>query len=187
MLEQLFGSRTRVKLLQLFLLHPTERFFVRELTRKANEHINSVRRELAHLTKIGLLTTESQDRKKFYLVKHDFILFEELKALMFKARLLSEKETITQIKDSGEVRYLSLMGYFMNDLSSATDLFIVGEIQKMSVEKLLEQFNNQFGHQLRFTLMNFNEYKYRREVTDKFLFTILQNPQIILHNTLTVK
>ena len=47
MYDQLFGSKTRVKLLALFLTHPNESFYVREITRRLGEQINSIRRELA--------------------------------------------------------------------------------------------------------------------------------------------
>ena len=54
MIEQLFGSKTRVKLLQLFLANPGRSFYVRELTRKIDEQINSVRRELSNLMELSL-------------------------------------------------------------------------------------------------------------------------------------
>ena len=64
MLEQLFGSRTRTKLLYLFLEHPEEAFFVREITRQIKERINSVRRELDNLEKlvvgVNVFTTEPE-------------------------------------------------------------------------------------------------------------------------------
>ena len=54
MVEQLFGSKTRVKLLKLFYSNPNRPFYVREITRKIDEQINSVRRELANLLSIGI-------------------------------------------------------------------------------------------------------------------------------------
>jgi hypothetical protein len=45
MIEQLFGSKTRVKLLKLFFSNPNRSFYVREITRTIDEQINSVRRE----------------------------------------------------------------------------------------------------------------------------------------------
>lgn len=44
MIDALFGSKTRVKLLHLFLNNPGQPFYVREITRKIDEQINSVRR-----------------------------------------------------------------------------------------------------------------------------------------------
>lgn len=55
MLEQLFGSRTRIKLLKIFLAQPHQHFFVRELTRVIGERINSVRREISNLERLGVI------------------------------------------------------------------------------------------------------------------------------------
>ena len=49
MIDSLFGSKTRVKLLHLFLNNPGKAFYVREITRLVDEQINSVRRELANI------------------------------------------------------------------------------------------------------------------------------------------
>ena len=57
MIEQLFGSKTRVKLLYLFFGNPNRPFYVREITRKVDEQINSVRRELSNLLSIGIIST----------------------------------------------------------------------------------------------------------------------------------
>jgi predicted transcriptional regulator len=56
MIDALFGSKTRVKLLHLFLNNPGQSFFVREITRKIDEQINSVRRELANMIQVGIIT-----------------------------------------------------------------------------------------------------------------------------------
>src|SRR3989338_1214084 len=48
-LEHIFGSRVRVRLLKLFLEHPDDKFYVREITRCTRSHIHSVRRELGNL------------------------------------------------------------------------------------------------------------------------------------------
>lgn len=182
MLEQLFGSRTRVKLLRLFLSSPGEDFFVRELTRNIGEHINSVRRELGHLEDLGLLKAVTKQRKKYYHVNTEFILYPELKALMIKARVTLEKKFISKLQEVGRVQYLSLMGYFVDDSASATDVFIVGSLPKKHLNSLLEDFNKQFGKELRYTLMSPQEYQYRREVTDKFLFSILNGQQLVVVN-----
>src|SRR5580698_9592595 len=76
MIEQLFGSKTRVKLLQLFYSNPNRSFYVREITRKIDEQINSVRRELANLLSVGLITNDTSNNKVYYEVnqKYEFFL-----------------------------------------------------------------------------------------------------------------
>ncbi|PJA89771.1 MAG: hypothetical protein CO137_02505, partial [Candidatus Magasanikbacteria bacterium CG_4_9_14_3_um_filter_32_9] len=55
MLEHLFGSKTRLKLLKTFFREPDNPFFIRELTREIDSHINAVRREISLLVKVGLV------------------------------------------------------------------------------------------------------------------------------------
>ena len=101
MLEQLFGSRTRVKILRLFFANPEEDYFVREITRRIGEQINSVRRELSNLEKIGILTSEEKSRKKYYSVDQTFILYSELRGLFLKSRMTLEKRMIIKSKKQG--------------------------------------------------------------------------------------
>lgn len=180
MLEQLFGSRTRVKLLRLFLSHPDQRWFVRELTRTIQEQINSVRRELLHLEKLGLVQSKLQEHRKYYNVNTSFSLYPELKALIVKSRFSVEKRSLERLLKHGTIRYFALLGYFVDDPASVIDVFIVGTIDKVAVQKLLDEFKEQFGQELRYTVMSDSEYRYRKDVTDKFLFTILNSQKIVL-------
>lgn len=185
MIDKLFGSRTRVKLLRLFLTHSEDQYFVRELARTIEEQINSVRRELNNLEEMGLLFSHVQDKKKYYRVDPDFVLLNELRALIFKSRLTTEKEFIHSIRGLGSIQYLALMGYFVNDQDAKVDLFVVGTVSRTRLLKLLEQFRVSFGTQLRFTVMRSEEYHYRKDVTDKFLYEILNANKIVVIDGLT--
>src|SRR5512146_3278392 len=81
MIEQLFGSKTRVKLLQLFHSNPNRSFFVREITRKIDEQINSVRRELSNLLSIGIITSDNTNNKLYYEVNQKFEYYEPLQQI----------------------------------------------------------------------------------------------------------
>lgn len=72
MIDQLFGSKTRVKLLQLFYSNPNRAFYVREITRKIDEQINSVRRELSNLLSIGIITSDATNNRLYYEVNQDY-------------------------------------------------------------------------------------------------------------------
>src|SRR3982750_1856688 len=81
MIEQLFGSKTRVKLLQLFYSNPNRSFYVREITRKIDEQINSVRRELSNLLNIGIITSDNTNNKLYYEVNQKFEYFEQMQIM----------------------------------------------------------------------------------------------------------
>ncbi|HUY53510.1 MAG TPA: transcriptional regulator, partial [Candidatus Dormibacteraeota bacterium] len=81
MVEQLFGSKTRVKLLQLFYGNVNRAFYVREITRKIDEQINSVRRELANLLSIGIITSNTSNNKLYYEVDQKYQYYNPLSSI----------------------------------------------------------------------------------------------------------
>ena len=68
MIDALFGSKTRVKLLYLFLNNPGQAFYVREITRLIGEQINSVRRELANMLEVGIVASNNMDNKLYFTI-----------------------------------------------------------------------------------------------------------------------
>src|SRR3989339_1336118 len=96
MLEQLFGSKTRVKLLHIFFQAPERSFYVRELARLADVQLNAIRREISNLARVGLIapadvkdSAKDADvgtvRSKYFKLNGGCLLFFELKALLLKA------------------------------------------------------------------------------------------------------
>ncbi len=71
MLSDLLISKTRVKLLEIFLADITQMYHVRDLVRRANEEINAVRRELAHLEKCGVVKKEPRGNRLYYWFRTD--------------------------------------------------------------------------------------------------------------------
>ena len=172
MLKQLFTSNTRVKLLSLFLLNPDEEYFIRELTRKLDEQINSVRRELDNLKKLGLLKSKEQNRKKYFIVNKNFAIFNELRSIFVKA--LSDHEHVSRkIMKFGEIDVMVLSGIFVNK-EAQLDLLLVGQVDR---EKLEEFFNNELETKrpVRYSVLTKEDYIYRRQCKDKFLHDLMND------------
>ncbi len=181
MLEQLFSSRTRVKLLKKFLLNPESKFFVRELTREIDERINSVRRELENLVSIGFLITFNQEQKKYYQVNKDFILYSEIEALIIKSQGLIEDKIIDKIKNLKQIKYCVLTGKFVRRIDTLTDILVVGE--KIPLEKLkniIKILEKNFDQEINYTILSPSEFQARSQMTDRFIYNILNGPKIIV-------
>ena len=182
-LDNLLSSRTRVKLLTLFLLSPKQEFYVRELTRKLNERINSIRRELLNLTKIGLLTSRTRDKRKYYSVDVNFFLFKELKALIARANTAPQKKLAKSLEKLGRLKFACLSGFFTQS-PSRVDLLLVGEVKRNKLEKFIKRLEKEQGREINYTLMSVNEFGYRKDLEDRFLKIILENEHIVLINKL---
>lgn len=178
MLKRLFTSNTRIKLLTIFLLNPDEEYFIRELTRTLDEQINSIRRELDNLKKLGLLKSKAKNRKKFYVVDKNFICFNELRSLIIKGQ--SNKDEIgKKIAKLGTVELLVLSGVFVEKENASVDLLLIGEVDKQKLEQLLNA-EMDTENPVKFAIMSKEEFHYRLKCKDKFIAEILSDPKNLI-------
>ena len=193
MVEQLFGSKTRVKLLQLFYSNPNRSFYVREITRKIDEQINSVRRELANLLSIGLITSDTSNNKVYYEVDQKYDFYEPLqqifgggikakksgKPVVAKNAALPVDET-GDLKALGNIEIACLLGQFTRDETSGIDLLIVGNVNQHALQKYVTELEKQEGKELRYTAFSLEDFRYRLQIKDRFMSNVLRSKKQIL-------
>lgn len=185
-LEHLFGSRTRAKLLRLFLLHPESAFYTREIARRVGEQLNSVRRELENLEQLELLTSEERSNRRYFRTVGGHYLIPELTALFLKAQVLFDHNLLTRLTKLGRIRYLALTGQFVGlGDQTLTDILLVGSCNREKLRRLLRELQRNFDKPLSYTVMTQNEFNYRNSLTDRFLYSILENHKIVLIDKLT--
>ena len=189
MIEQLFGSKTRVKLLQLFLANPGRSFYVRELTRKIDEQINSVRRELANLLGIGIIKSDSVNNKLYYEVNQGYKHFKSLQSI-FSVELpqqdvspASQGDLLKRLQAVGAFDVIIATGALVGQEGSDIDLMLVGSSNKQKLEKLMKTVELEEGSAIRYTVMPESELRYRLDIKDRFLVTILTTKHTILADT----
>jgi len=187
MLAKLFGSNARVKILKQFLFHPDEKYYIRQLARDLDLQVTSVSRELENLEKFGLLKAETDNSKgkgkadrKFYRTNQNFILFEDIKALVAKAQVLYKESFVEDLVKAGSIKLLVLTGVFVNNFSSPIDVLIVGKVNKDKLTEVISRLEKELGREINFTILSALEFKYRREITDVFLYDILGGEKIII-------
>lgn len=191
-IEQLFGSKVRVRLLKLFLEHPAERFYVREITRLIKAHINSVRRELDNLTRLGLIILKTDEKagaqanRRYFEVRPDFVLFIELRNLMLKADTLLQIDFAKALEKQGDIRYLAFTGNFVGLRDFPTDLLIVSRLAKDKCAKLVKDLEAELWRPINYTLMTPQEFDLRKKSTDRFIYKILESPKTVLIDNFSV-
>ncbi len=180
MLEQFFGSQTRVALLKYFCLTLTkgEAAFFREIVRAIDMQLNAVRRELQNLEDIGFILSENQGQKKFYKLNETFYLLPEVQSLVEKSNLSSEKDILNSLTRLPGVKYVSLSGRFSADEKFPVDLLVISDGNSAAtIQKALHHYQRKTGSELNYTHLTVDEYKERKEVGDKFLFNLMMNPK----------
>lgn len=196
MVEQLFGSKTRVKLLRLFYSNPNRSFYVREITRKIDEQINSVRRELANLLSIGIITSDTSNNKVYYEVNQKYQYFLPLQEIFgdVKPKRKTTKATTSvadevvietdterdDLKALGHVDIACLTGQFTRDETSGIDLLVVGSVNHNAVVKYVTELEQQEGKELRYAVFTLDDFEYRLQIKDRFVSGIMLAKKQIL-------
>lgn len=189
MIEQLFGSKTRVKLLQLFYGNPNRSFYVREITRKIDEQINSVRRELANLLAIGIITSDTTNNKVYYEVNQKFDFYEPLLIMFGGGKVTSVPKgtkasvapnALADLRVLGNVELALLTGQFTRDESAGVDLLLVGNINPAKAQKFVSELEAKEGKQIRYTVFSVEDFKYREQIKDRFVVMVKEAKKQVL-------
>jgi hypothetical protein len=187
MIEQLFGSKTRVKLLQLFYSNPNRSFYVREITRKIDEQINSVRRELSNLLNVGIISSENTNNKLYYEVDKSFEFYAPLSQIFGAAGAVATTTDepaggapAAGLKALGNVELALYTGQFTRDERSGVDFLLVGDVNPTQLSKYVGDLEKKEGKTIRYAVMEKDEFVYRKRVNDRFLLTVLESKKQIL-------
>jgi hypothetical protein len=209
MIDQLFGSKTRVKLLGLFYQNPGRSFYVREITRKIDEQINSVRRELANMLSIGIISSDTSNNKLYYEVNQDFEHYDSL-AEMFGGKprkkvvkkqksdqpidiskepmveetipseeRLPEDEYIQGILRAGNVRSLIYTGQFTRDSIAGVDIVVIGDINVPNLEHAISALEQAEKKEIIYSVLTPDDYLYRKQINDRFVSNLSLAKKIV--------
>ncbi len=193
MIDALFGSKTRVKLLHLFLNNPGKAFYVREITRLIDEQINSVRRELSNMLEIGIITSKNTDNKLYYEVNQRYEFYVPFRAIFADQKVSTVKSQLTE--DASEphwhvgvarlpgIRVGLAAGVLVKSSASKVDLLLVGNIPAKAVAELVATIEASEKRELTYTVLSYDEFYYRLSVHDRFINDILTNKHAVLVDT----
>ena len=182
MLEELFISRVRVKILQLFLTSPEELFHVREIVRRVSEEINAVRRELARMEKFGMMASEWRANRRLYRFKKDYLFYKELLGLVSKTSGLGGNIVKNRAK-LGRIKYAFLSVRFLRGGSAGSedvDLLIVGQMVLPELQSLVADEQTRREAEINYSYMDEAEFQFRVRRRDPFILRVLMQPKIML-------
>lgn len=181
-LQDLFISKVRVKLVTIFLSHPGEIFYVRQLTRMIGEEINAVRRELARMEEKGMVRKEPRANRLYYEFRRDYPFYADLLSLVVKTTGLG-KAIIKNKNKIGKIKFAMLSGKFARRRprkQSDVDLLIVGEVVLAQLAAIIREFEGKLKREINYTVMSKEEFEFRKKRRDPFITSILLGSRIML-------
>jgi hypothetical protein len=191
MIDQLFGSKTRIKLLHLFLNNPGKSYYVREITRLIDEQINSVRRELSNMLSVGIIKSSEAENKLYYEVNQRYEHYVPLRAIFgdnvhvsetLEAKKPSTLDWQAKLDELGNVKLAILSGVFVDGAAGNVDLLIVGNPSPTKQKAFIKNLEKKEGRELNYTVMPYDEFYYRLSIRDKFITEVITSKHIILRD-----
>jgi predicted nucleotidyltransferase len=182
MLEKLFTSEVRVRLLEIFLLDPEKEFHLRDLSRRVGTSPTYVKREMTNLSELGLVTHRRKGNMLLFKANKRALIYGDLKRIFIKTRSLGA--LIRQrIRDYDDIKYAVIYGSFAQGVESETsdiDLLVVGSIPEDELHKVVMEFEEETGREMGYILWTEKEFEEKARERISLLVDISENEVIML-------
>lgn len=182
-LKDLFVSKVRVKLIQVFLKDPSEIYYVRQLVRITEEEINAVRRELKRMEERGMVKKEPRANRLYYFFIKSYPFYQELISLVAKTTGLGA-DIIKHKNKLGNVKFAMLSGRFARQMPRKSeediDLLLIGATNTAELNKLVRKAESEREKEINYAPMTLEEFEFRKSRRDPFLQKILSSGRVML-------
>ena len=185
MLRLLFGSEARVRILALFLTHPSAEYYLRQVGRLLDLAPHAVRQELNRLVQLGILKREDRSNHAYFRVNRDCPIYPELKALFLKTVALGDRLQ-TALQDFANIDVAFIHGSVAADtetLESDIDLFIIGDVTLSQITPTLTDLEAALDREINASVFSAQELTTRVNDDDPFIAGVLAEPKIFVIGT----
>ncbi|KKQ53619.1 MAG: putative transcriptional regulator [Parcubacteria group bacterium GW2011_GWD2_38_11] len=180
-LEALFGSKAKTRILRFFLLNCEKEYSVADIAKKNMLAAASVRKEIGELKKIKFLIEKTKKGTKYYTLDQDFCFHSELKSLFAKSTASPESKSLSRLKNIGDVKLALVSGIFLNYPKSKVDMVLVANnVSRGKLKSVMSSLEAEIGKEVSFVLMNSDEFKYRLDMLDRFLLDFIEGSHLEL-------
>lgn len=182
-LDSLFGSREKTRILRFFLQNPEAEYNFEEIIKRNMLKQAGIKKELTNLAKIKFVHQKKKKGKVLYSLNQSFVFYPELKNLISKDNVCPQSQSLGRVKNIGNIKLAAISGAFINYPKSKADMIIVGDgISRAKLRNLLNNLEAEIGKEIDFALMTFDEFKYRLNMLDKFILEFFEGPHEELIN-----
>ena len=129
-------------------------------------------------------------RRPAFALNSDFEFFRELRDLILKSSPAEKDKIVARVNKLGRIKLAVLSGIFLNKENNdplGTDLLIVADdVNRRKLYSLLKSLEANAGKEIKFAVMDREEFKYRLAMFDRFVRTLMEGPHEKLINRLGI-
>ncbi len=213
-LEQLFDSKARVRILRFFLRNSDHFFDMQEIAKRTRVAPSTLRKEMKILQLIEFIVRKEQEVEKVSVtnaktkkkpakkmiksevfgLNESFRLLKDLRGLVFGEGFVDKDELESIINKIGKVKFATVSGVFLSSDKemprqgrNRVDLFVVADdVEKTKLKIALQSIEAEIGKEVVYSVLSLDEFNYRRDMFDKFVYDVLDGPREDIINKVRV-
>lgn len=187
-LEKIFGGAHRVKLMRLFLFNPTLYFETVDVVDRSKIDSTRVRRELTFLSKVDLIKKSTRGSKTVWYLNDKFQYLQEFQRLLLETSLKNTKPILKKLSKIGRLKFIVFSGIFKEVQEGRLDILVVAEgAKKSTADTVMASIEADIGKEIRFAVLNSEDFKYRLGVGDRLIRDVLDYPHEVVLDRLGIK
>jgi predicted nucleotidyltransferase len=181
MLERLFTSKTRVSILEEFLLNPGTEYHIRELARIIETTPIYVQKELKNLESLGLLNSRRKGNMVLYKLQVKSPIVEDLKRIFLKTDSIGY--AIVEELDTKKIKFTLIFGSFAKGVETPTsdvDILIIGDVKEDDILRSISKTERKIGREINFILWTEKEFLQKIQENIPLIKEISKTPIIMI-------
>lgn len=184
MLEKLFTSKARVKILEQVLLNPNSEYHIRELSRIVGISPIYVQKELKNLQSIGLLKSRREGNMVLYRLERASSIWDDLKRIFLKTESIGQVIREGLDGDNKEIKYAAIYGSVAKGTEMTTsdvDMLVIGDgVDDDSLLNSIAKIEKKIGREINISTWTEKEFKKKSSEKIPLLKEILKTPVIMI-------
>ena len=144
-------SEYRRRVLGLLLLHPDQRYHVREIARLTNTTAGTLHRELSKLAQAKVLLRELSGNQVYYQANRNFPIYTELTSILKKTSGLVDVlfDSLASLAEKIEVAFVfGSVAKGTENLGSDIDVLVIGDIDFTEIVTTLYPAQTSLGREI---------------------------------------
>ena len=176
-------SEYRRRVLGLLLLHPDERYHVREIARLTNTTAGTLHRELSKLAKASVLLRELSGNQVYYQANRNFPIYPELTSILKKTSGLVDVlfDSLAPLAEKIEVACVfGSVAKGTENLGSDIDVLVIGDIDFTEIVTALYSAQTSLGREINPKIYSREQWKVSLQKQELFIQEVLNNPKLFI-------
>lgn len=177
----LFGSKTRVRLITKLMMNPKQTYYIRELSRELGIPYGMVYREIGNLAGLRIIKLEKRGKITLIHVNESLPYLGDLRNLVLKTTGVSH--VILEMIPGDSVRFMLVFGSMASGdygERSDIDLMVVGSLEEEPLLEAAKRIEAETGREVNYVLWSEEEFQEKIKSGHHLLLDIAEKPLIML-------